>query len=279
MMVPTRSLWRLMLYSALLVLLVTPALPVSTFAAAADLQPAQERVDGSSLTRADFVEGGFERRGESWVEYGPEGRTRFYFEETGRDEWSVYLIDRSRNVAIQLDVHRRMVTLLEDGRRQRDLYRITEVMASPISGLPLGRHSLQSVSHPGRYVRHAYSLGEISEIRTPLDRADSTFEIVHGLNGRVDSISFESINYPGHFLRHQNSRVRLDRNDGSALFRDDASFVFRMGLADTGTVSLESSTYPGRFISYRGNQLWLAATDGSDRSNQNASFRIGPPND
>jgi hypothetical protein len=278
MMIPTRSMWRLQLYSALLALLVCPALSVPAFAAAAGLQPAPETVDGSNLTRADFAEGGFEQRGERWVEYGPEGRTRFYFEETGRDEWSVYLIDRSRNVAIQLDVHRRMVTLSERGRRQRDLHRITDVMASARSGLPLGRHSLQSVSDPGRYARHANALGELSQIRTRLDRADSTFEVVHGLNGRVDSISFESTNYPGHFLRHQNSRMRLARNDGSALFRDDATFFPRQGVTDAGTVSLESSNYPGRFITHRDNHLWLSTSNGSD-SSQVATFRFGPPND
>jgi len=100
-------------------------------AAAADLsEPMQsassgERVDGRNLVRVEHSGGRFERGDGGWTEYGADGRASFRFEETGRDEWSVYLIDRSRNVALQLDVHRRMIALIENGRRGRDLYAIT----------------------------------------------------------------------------------------------------------------------------------------------------------
>jgi hypothetical protein len=99
-------------------------------AAAAVQPPSAQRVDGSNLVRVDFAGGSFEQRRGRWAEYGPDGNARHYFEETGRDEWSVYLLDRSRNVAIQLDVHRRMVTFAENGGRRSDLYPITEVTAS-----------------------------------------------------------------------------------------------------------------------------------------------------
>lgn len=63
----------------------------------------------------------------AWIETGPSGNdTRFSFQETGRDDWSVYLIDRSRNVTLQLDLYRRWVVYQHDkpGER-RDLYEIT----------------------------------------------------------------------------------------------------------------------------------------------------------
>jgi hypothetical protein len=104
--------------------------PALAPAAALSPVPQAERVDGGNLARAAFAEGWFEQRGGRWVEYGRDGQARFEFEETGRDLWSVYLLDRSRSVALQLDVHRRMVTLAENGERRRDLYPITEIAAS-----------------------------------------------------------------------------------------------------------------------------------------------------
>jgi hypothetical protein len=100
-------------------------------AAAQPAAPHGARVDGSNLSRVDFAEGRFELRDGRWAEYGRDGGLRFRFEETGRDEWSVYLIDRSRNVALQLDVFRRMVTVVENGRVRGDLYPITDAFASP----------------------------------------------------------------------------------------------------------------------------------------------------
>lgn len=39
-----------------------------------------------------------------WEERGSDGRKAFNFRETGRDEWSVYLVDDSRGVRIQIDL-------------------------------------------------------------------------------------------------------------------------------------------------------------------------------
>ncbi len=40
-----------------------------------------------------------------WLEKDLTGKTSFTFNEVGRDDWSVYLQDPSRNVALQLDLH------------------------------------------------------------------------------------------------------------------------------------------------------------------------------
>jgi len=96
--------------------------------------PHGEQVNGSNLSRADFAQGRFAQEDRGWTEYGAGGEPRFQFEETGRDEWSVYLLDRSRNFAIQLDVHRRMITLSVNGGRRNDLYPITDMSAErPVS--------------------------------------------------------------------------------------------------------------------------------------------------
>lgn len=86
--------------------------------------------DGRKVTRVAFKNGAGHYRLVSpgaWIETGPTGNdTRFSFQETGRDDWSVYLLDRSRNVTLQLDLHRRWVVYQYDkpGER-RDLYEIT----------------------------------------------------------------------------------------------------------------------------------------------------------
>jgi hypothetical protein len=131
MTILTRFPERRPVYRALLAFSLAAALPSASDAAAAMSEiPGAQRVDGSNLARADFAGGWFEQRDGRWTEYGSDGRARFDFEETGRDEWSVYLLDRSRNVALQLDVHRRMVTLSENGESRRDLYAITGAAAS-----------------------------------------------------------------------------------------------------------------------------------------------------
>jgi hypothetical protein len=59
-----------------------------------------------------------------WVETNINGVT-FNFDEDRRDEWSAYLIDRSRGVEIQLDLYRKMVRLRASGHDWADLYRIS----------------------------------------------------------------------------------------------------------------------------------------------------------
>lgn len=131
MTIPTRFSGRSALWRTMLAVSLCAALPPAFGSAAVALQPpGGERVDGSNLARVDFAGGSFELRDGRWAEYDLDGRPRFRFEETSRDEWSVYMIDRSRNVAIQLDVYRRMVTFSEHGGPRTDLYPIIEVAAS-----------------------------------------------------------------------------------------------------------------------------------------------------
>lgn len=65
----------------------------------------------------------------SWVEGGSDGTPRFQFSEQGRDEWSVYLFDSSRDVKIQLDLHRAKVLYGQGNSEMRDLYTITGAAA------------------------------------------------------------------------------------------------------------------------------------------------------
>lgn len=83
-------------------------------------------VNGRNVVRADFVGGRFEQASSGqWVEYDASGVARFSFAEQGRDDWSVYLHDGSRNVQIQIDIWRRMITYGANGGPKSDLYPIT----------------------------------------------------------------------------------------------------------------------------------------------------------
>jgi hypothetical protein len=94
--------------------------------------PVQAVGNARSVVWVPFGQGG-KRLGEyrlvaalKWVESTPNGQVRFRFDETARDEWSIYLIDRSRNVEVQLDLYRRKVLYGEGGAQRADLYDIVK---------------------------------------------------------------------------------------------------------------------------------------------------------
>lgn len=113
-------------------LLLAASAPATLIAAPTAM--AQGQTTGRNLTavmvdagpNAQFVKQGTSR----WVELDTNGRPIFYYRERMRDDWSVYLFDSSRNLEIQLDVHRRKVTIAEGGRPRRDLYTIIRLTST-----------------------------------------------------------------------------------------------------------------------------------------------------
>lgn len=89
--------------------------------------------------------------------------------------------------------------------------------------------------------------------------AGIAFHARPGLAG--DGVSFESANQPGAYLRHQNRVAKLHLDDGSALFRHDATF--RLHEADGG-VRLESLNFPGHFLGFDGGDVVLRAAELTD---------------
>ena len=89
-------------------------------------QRQQQGVNGYNVWEVRFNGGLFRETGRGhWTEYGADGRVKFTFRETGRDEWSVYLNDPSRNVQLQIDIHRSWILLGDNGGPKRDFYQIT----------------------------------------------------------------------------------------------------------------------------------------------------------
>ncbi len=120
-----------------------------------------------------------------------------------------------------------------------------------------------------RYLRHADSLAYTEVVgggSSAALKADATYTVRRGL---ADSscYSFESVNFPNQFLRHAASRVRNSPNDGSALFREDATFCARPGVGGTG-VTFESINQPGSFLRHYDSQVYIASGGGDSGFNR-----------
>ncbi len=118
---------------------------------------------------------------------------------------------------------------------------------------------VQTRGFTNRYLRHANSLAATEAVdagSAALLKNDATWTVRRGL---ADSgcYSFESVNFPGRYLRHAASRVRMDPNDGSTLFAQDATWCARPGLQGGG-VTLESINFPGSYLRHYDSQVWSA---------------------
>jgi RNA polymerase sigma factor (sigma-70 family) len=142
--------------------------------------------------------------------------------------------------------------------------------------LPAGPASFEAVNAAGRFVTASGGLGVLTAVgpgNTVTARRQATFQVVDGLTG-TGCVAFRVSD--GRFLRHASWRVRADEDDGTELFRADATFCPRPGEA-AGSVALEASNYPGRFLRHRGDDLWVDQSDGSAGFLADASFTARPP--
>ncbi|MBG0561320.1 sigma-70 family RNA polymerase sigma factor [Actinoplanes aureus] len=158
----------------------------------------------------------------------------------------------------------------------------TAVPASPSSAgtgnriLRTGPASLESANAAGRFVTATGDLGGLTEVgpgNTVTARRQATFRVAEGL---ADAECFSFRVSDGRYLRHSSWRVRLDRNDGTALFRGDATFCPRPGQT-AGSVTLEASNYPGWFLRHRGDELWVDQSDNTEDFRADGSFLVRPP--
>ena len=66
--------------------------------------------------------------------------------------------------------------------------------------------------------------------------------------------------------------VYIDRFDGSSLYRKDACFLPRVGLADGRQVSFESVNYRGYFLRHQNYLLRISRNDGSALMKNDATW-------
>ncbi|MDQ7906441.1 family 43 glycosylhydrolase [Phytohabitans sp. ZYX-F-186] len=193
-------------------------------------------------------------------QYGP-GHNSFTVSEDGQSDILVYHDRSYRDISGD--------PLNDPNRRTRIQKLYWNADGTPNFGIPVADgitpQRLRSYNFPDRYIRHWEYRARIEANVTNL--ADSQFRIVTGLNGG-GTVSLESANFPGYYLRHRNYEMWVERNDGSATFRGDASFFRRAGLADAAGVSFESANVAGRYIRHSSNLLYAqpvsTATDRAD---------------
>ncbi|WP_309114218.1 family 43 glycosylhydrolase [Saccharothrix sp.] len=173
-------------------------------------------------------------------QYGP-GHNSFTVSEDGQSDILVYHDRNYRDIAGD--------PLRDPNRRTRVQKFYWRADGSPDFGIPVADGvtpvRLKSYNVPDRFVRHWEYRARIEANVQPL--ADSQFRIVPGLSGS-GTVSLESTNFPGYYLRHRNYEVWVERDDGSAGFRADASFFRRAGLASGSAVSFEAITHPGYYL-------------------------------
>jgi hypothetical protein len=146
------------------------------------------------------------------------------------------------------------------------------VTSSPgAPGVPLGAWSLESVALPGQYVTYAgdyAALQQVSATSSDQVRRQATLTVVKGL-ADPSCVTFRAAD--GRYLRHMMLRLRLNNDEGTQLFREDATFCPRAG-AVTGSVALQSHNYPGSVLHYRSGAIYLDGSDGSKAFGRDSSF-------
>ncbi|WP_326609235.1 AbfB domain-containing protein [Streptomyces scopuliridis] len=153
------------------------------------------------------------------------------------------------------------------------LIQASRTPAPPVT-LPTGQYISLRVTTPGhtnKYLRHFEQLAHTAVVDSGSDgllKNDATWKVVTGL-ANSNCYSFESRNYPGEYLRHRDFRVRRDADDGSALFKADATFCT---VAGTGGVRLSSANLPGSYIRHINSEVWLATPGGGHAWDNPATF-------
>ncbi|MFF3905474.1 AbfB domain-containing protein [Streptomyces sp. NPDC001848] len=130
--------------------------------------------------------------------------------------------------------------------------------------------SVQSVNYPDRYWHVSGSYVKLDPVRGSESRADSTIRLVNGL---ADASCYSFATADGRYLRHRNFLLRAEPDDGSSLFRQDATFCPRPS-SYSGAVMLESVNYPGRFLRHQNFQLKLDPYQSGDLYRADSAFRL-----
>ncbi|GIG69221.1 sigma-70 family RNA polymerase sigma factor [Phytomonospora endophytica] len=139
--------------------------------------------------------------------------------------------------------------------------------------VPHGSWSLESVAANGQYLTHTGDLAALAVAGDEQNRRRATFTVVAGL-ADPDCVTFRAAD--GRYLRHYELRLRLDADQGTALFREDATFCPVAGATD-GSVTLRAHNYPGSVMRSRDGGIFLDGSDGSEVFARESSFVIRDP--
>ncbi|MFD7875214.1 AbfB domain-containing protein [Streptomyces sp. NPDC059766] len=131
--------------------------------------------------------------------------------------------------------------------------------------------AVRSVNYPDRYWQMSGGLVKLDQVGSPSPRQGAAFRRVDGL---ADASCYSFATADGGYLRHRDFVLRAEPDDGSSLFRKDATFCPRTSSVASGAVMLEAVNYPGRFLRHKNFQLRLDPYQNSDLYRADATFRL-----
>ena len=140
----------------------------------------------------------------------------------------------------------------------------------------VGPVSFESLNMPGRFVVIEGGLGFLKAVAPAGGGPTGQLVNLEAVPGLADPACFSFRSPDGRYLRHASWRVQLGQDEGTVLFRGDATFCVRDGYLP-GSVSFEASNYPGWFLRHRNFELWVDHSDGSPLFRTDSSFLVRPP--
>jgi hypothetical protein len=143
--------------------------------------------------------------------------------------------------------------------------------SSPHSPEPAAQGtSVRSVNYPDRYWHIGGDYVRLDPVTSPADRRAVTFTVVKGF---AESRCYSFVTAGGGYLRHRNFLLRAEPDDGTPLFRQDATFCPRRSSFG-GAVMLESVNYPGRFLRHQNFRLKLDPYQDTELYRADSAFQL-----
>lgn len=97
----------------------------------------------------------------------------------------------------------------------------------------------------------------IANKTTALPYSSSLWRAVPGL-ADANGVSFESVDQPGYYLRHYEGKLIISQDDGSEIFKQDATWRMSAGLADPDGASFASYNISGTYMRHFNSYLMIS---------------------
>ncbi|KAK7025217.1 alpha-N-arabinofuranosidase [Favolaschia claudopus] len=153
-------------------------------------------------------------------------------------------------------------------------YAATGLVSGP--GITVGSHvSLRATTSccTTRYIAHTGATVNTQVVSASDSNAlklSASWNVVSGLANSA-CVSFESRDTPGSFIRHSNFQLRIDPNDNSKLFHEDATWCYRAGINGQGN-TIRSFNYPAHYMRHFNALVYASANGGPNTFDTKTSF-------
>lgn len=119
-----------------------------------------------------------------------------------------------------------------------------------------GNNYLAHDPHAGNISIHTVTNGNSAD-----EKKAASWRVRTGL-GNAGCLSFESVDRAGTFIRHSGFKLQADKNDGTKLFREDATYCAMQGFSGEGTNSFRNWGYAARYFRVYNGFVYTASNGG-----------------